>query len=261
MQAIITELVFEHALRIRMKAETSDNVASDDSAAPTAVATPDNASVADAEAASTSAGSDGETDVGTTTHSAESSTATAVGTVKGKDKGKGKDKEDGAKAAPPPKAEDKAGAGKNLVGRINNLVSSDLSSLEWCSMHLVFASASCSASCCQIVGELTWCFRSDRVAVPDHVVYDLLAPDLGLEVCYSSVATLYGVRLTRHTAAYSAWVGFATMIVSLPVPGLITKYIRNTQREKMKRVCHMFTFDLSMPDTFVKDRCSCAACH
>ena len=72
---------------------------------------------------------------------------------------------------------------------------------------------------------------------------------------------LCGIRLTRDTAAYSAWVGFATMIVSLPVPGLITKYIRNTQREKMKRVCHMFTFDLSMADAFVKDRCSCAACH
>ena len=84
---------------------------------------------------------------------------------------------------------------------------------------------------------------------------------LGWRYVLLPMATLDSIGLTRDMAAYSAWVGFATMIVSLPVPGLITKYIRNTQREKMKRVCYMFNFDLSMADAFVKDRCSCAACH
>ena len=37
------------------------------------------------------------------------------------------------------------------------------------------------------------------------------------------------------------------MIASLPVPGLITKYIRNTQREKMKRVTisHPYSRDMT----------------
>ena len=148
MQAIVTELVFEHSLRIRMKAETSDNVVSE-SATPTAVPTPDNASQADVEVGSGSGSDDnsnsGETDTGTATHSAESSTATAVASAKGKDKGKGKDADaestTSKKEEPAKPAEEKKGAGKNLVGRINNLVSSDLNSLDWASMHIVFASA------------------------------------------------------------------------------------------------------------------------
>ena len=35
---------------------------------------------------------------------------------------------------------------------------------------------------------------------------------------------------------YSALVGLATMLITLPVPGWITKNIQGTQREKMKRV-------------------------
>ena len=131
-----------------MKAETSGTEAAEDSAAPTAVGTPDNASQADIEAPGSGSGSDdGATDNGTTSHSADSSTATAVGTIKGKDKGKGKDSDSTSTAsakkpeAPKPEAKKEQRAGKNLVGRINNLVSSDLNSLDFASMHIVFASA------------------------------------------------------------------------------------------------------------------------
>ena len=34
----------------------------------------------------------------------------------------------------------------------------------------------------------------------------------------------------------SAFVGLATMLITLPVPGYITKHIQGSQREKMKRV-------------------------
>ncbi|KAH9911177.1 P-loop containing nucleoside triphosphate hydrolase protein [Epithele typhae] len=182
MQAIVTELVFEHALRIRMKAETSDNATADDSNAPTAVATPDNASQADVDASSTD---DADTETGT--HSAESSTATAVSpSPQRQDKDKGKGKEEPAK-----KEEPKKEKGKNLVGRINNLVSSDLSSLDFSSMHLVFSAGGT--------------FSLD---------FNLL--DLTYIGC-------------------SAWVGFAAMILTLPIPGYITKYLSTTQREKMQR--------------------------
>ena len=42
-----------------------------------------------------------------------------------------------------------------------------------------------------------------------------------------------GFALNRR---YSALVGLATMLITLPVPGWITKNIQGTQREKMKRV-------------------------
>ena len=42
-----------------------------------------------------------------------------------------------------------------------------------------------------------------------------------------------GFALNRR---YSALVGLATMLITLPVPGWITKNIQGTQREKMRRV-------------------------
>ena len=79
-------------------------------------------------------------------------------------------------------------------------------------------------------------WNSHRVSFPDHVVHDLLAPDpwLAVRIPGGSHATTHAERLN------SAWVGFATMIASLPIPGIITKYVSSTQREKMKRVRPFF---------------------
>ena len=142
MHAIITQLVFEHSLRIRMKADVSDNVTTNNVAAATPVVTPEDVSIADFEGTSTRTGSDVETDVDATVHSTESSTAAAVKTNKDD-----KRKENTTEAASPlSEAVRKAGAGKDLIGRMNNIVTSDVYSLEWCSMRLVFASTSCSSS-------------------------------------------------------------------------------------------------------------------
>lgn len=103
-QAIITQLVFEHSLRIRMKAETAASTPS-----PSTAVTPDTASLAD-----TAVGTEG-TEGG---HSAEGteqtllpSSASVTSSTSGKGKGKAKDEDDDKK--------DKDG---NLVGKINNLV-------------------------------------------------------------------------------------------------------------------------------------------
>ncbi|RPD55459.1 P-loop containing nucleoside triphosphate hydrolase protein [Lentinus tigrinus ALCF2SS1-7] len=129
MQAIITELVFEHALRVRMKAGTSEGTGS--SAANTAISTPDTVSQADDESRASNAG-DGDTVV---EQSATSSTTIAPASLTSS-KGKGKaqpESETTKTGAEGPKAE------KNIVGRINNLVSSDLSSLDKWSMHFVYS--------------------------------------------------------------------------------------------------------------------------
>ena len=149
-QAIITELVFEHALRIRMKAETSDAAGASKSGDNTAVATPDTASqIGEDGEAESSEGS--QTDGGAPAQSATSSSSTDVASVSASATAKGKGK---APAEDVPKkpaeqekpAEDKK-KGKNLVGRINNLVSSDLSSLEPIAMFLTFARASSFLTC------------------------------------------------------------------------------------------------------------------
>ncbi|KAI0045217.1 P-loop containing nucleoside triphosphate hydrolase protein [Auriscalpium vulgare] len=119
-EGIITQLVFEHALRIRMKAETSKSGTS-------TVNTPDNRSVTSSpelESENTAEpghpieeGSNGSRDetVRASTPSTHSSNA----------KGKGKAKDSEAKTPEP-------GANKqesNLVGKINNLVSTDLNNI------------------------------------------------------------------------------------------------------------------------------------
>ncbi|KAI4529011.1 P-loop containing nucleoside triphosphate hydrolase protein [Schizophyllum commune Loenen D] len=107
-EAIITQLVFEHALRIRMKAETPNSTPTV-SKAPT----PDNGSVADQPAGSESSGDE-------TLHSASptetTTTTTAVGGAKAK-KGKGDKEEEGHSSS------------EALVGKINNLVTTDLNNL------------------------------------------------------------------------------------------------------------------------------------
>ncbi|KAI0711801.1 P-loop containing nucleoside triphosphate hydrolase protein [Cerioporus squamosus] len=195
-QAIITELVFEHSLRIRMKAETSETVDVPKSGENTAVATPDSASQAGAEE---SAGSGSESGEGETAafvaHTATSSTATAVAPTSAAAKGKGKAPSvvDAPKKVKAPEQPKTKGKGKNLVGRINNLVSSDLRSLENLSMHLVFATI-------ESPFQITLC-----------------------------IIFLYQIM------GWSALVGFAAMLLTLPVPGYISKHIQGTQREKMKR--------------------------
>ncbi|KAI1795060.1 hypothetical protein LXA43DRAFT_1080347 [Ganoderma leucocontextum] len=121
-EAIITQLVFDHSLRIRMKAETTESPSP--SRATTAAHTPDNASIAEPEeGASGSQGtsSEDETTVRASTISGASTTATA--TAKGKEPAK-KGEED--KAAPA--KSESAGSG-NLIGKINNLVTTDLANI------------------------------------------------------------------------------------------------------------------------------------
>ncbi|KAI0746563.1 P-loop containing nucleoside triphosphate hydrolase protein [Daedaleopsis nitida] len=193
-QAIVTELVFEHALRIRMKADTDNSADLAKSGENTAVATPDTASqiaLEDSDAQS----SEDETATATTgTHTATSSSATAVAPASAS-KGKGKAVPDAAPVKPAESAKEalEKKGGKNLVGRINNLVTSDLSSLEGLPMGLTFATV-------ESPFQITLCII---------FLYQILG--------------------------WSAFVGLATMLLSLPVPGYITKLLQSTQREKMKR--------------------------
>lgn len=104
-QAIMTQLIFEHALRMRVKAEVSDeNPVTEPPESTTAAVTPDNASMAEPEEGTTS----------TTT----ADNVTTDSTTKPKAN------------KPEVDEEKKADKKRNLVGKLNNLVTSDLDSLN-----------------------------------------------------------------------------------------------------------------------------------
>lgn len=122
MQAIVTDLVFEHALRIRVKAGTAGSVDQDEGEASdaTVVGTPDSQ-----EATSQ--------DDGTTGNAADSFSTPTSTAAKGK--AKAPQKLDDVKV-------DRAEKNVHLMGRINNLVSSDLQNLNDLSMMMIFWSTS-----------------------------------------------------------------------------------------------------------------------
>ncbi|PSS08857.1 hypothetical protein PHLCEN_2v3472 [Hermanssonia centrifuga] len=126
-EGIITSLAFDHALRIRLKAEVSDtkkaSVVEEIPSAPGSDAgTPDSGSTA----------ADGEDEDSATVHSrsttaaSASTAATVVAPAVSKSKAKApEDKKEETKGAEKgPKAK-----GNNLIGKINNLVTSDLNNI------------------------------------------------------------------------------------------------------------------------------------
>ncbi|EKM60769.1 uncharacterized protein PHACADRAFT_246884 [Phanerochaete carnosa HHB-10118-sp] len=111
-QAIITQLVFDHALRIRVKADTASTTPTS-----SAATTPDTASIA--ESAPSEGGDESE---------AETTTAVSEGTARAS-KHKRATSEGGESTSTKvsEKASESGGAkGGNLVGKLNNLVTTDL---------------------------------------------------------------------------------------------------------------------------------------
>ncbi|KAF8610181.1 P-loop containing nucleoside triphosphate hydrolase protein [Ceratobasidium sp. AG-I] len=121
-QGMLTQLLFEHSLRIRMVAEVAG------SGAKTSQATTPGSDTSDvAEGAANGSGQAGETE-GSMTHTAEGSgeqtlvasiAGTSINKVKGKDETSNEDKKEGESKTQSP----------NLVGKINNLMSTDLENI------------------------------------------------------------------------------------------------------------------------------------
>jgi hypothetical protein len=114
--AIVTQLVFEHALRIRVKAETSSSQAPTPTATPegrSEATTPDSSSAVEINIVSEDAGRGGE-------EVQSEQSMTAASSIKGKRKEEAPSgSEDGNEPT----------SSRNLVGKMNNLVSTDLENL------------------------------------------------------------------------------------------------------------------------------------
>ena len=125
-EAIITSLVFDHALRIRLKAEVAEKTIAEEAVGTDAGGsrsnTPDNGGgdVADDETETETAHS--RTTTGT-------STATTVAPEQQAGAKSGKDGKKRSDASTEDAAKEEKQKGKNLVGKINNLVTSDLDNI------------------------------------------------------------------------------------------------------------------------------------
>ncbi|KAF8885698.1 multidrug resistance-associated ABC transporter [Gymnopilus junonius] len=166
-QAILTQLVFEHAFRIRFKAEATSST----SATTARAGSPDNRSIAD------SSTQEGE---------AQSVQTETTGTSL---KGKGKADPSQAVAALPEADSQKK---DNLIGKMNTLVAVDLDN---------------------IIG------AKDFLMVVVQVPLELIL----------AMIFLYEVL------GWSAIVGFASIVLMAPVPGLLAKRIQTIQGKKLEK--------------------------
>ncbi|GLB36501.1 putative atp-binding cassette [Lyophyllum shimeji] len=195
-EGIITQLIFQHSLRIRVKAETAPSSPST-SPGLTAPATPDTESVVSVPSP------EGESvREGSSAHQSELTPATEVETLHSRDgtlqasssslksnvsrKGKGKDEKPSRAAEA-----DGSSSADNLVGKINNLVTTDLSNI---------------------------------VDSRDFLLVLIYMP-LQITLCTIFLYVLLG---------WSAFVGLATILLLFPVPGYVAKRIQDVQVVRLK---------------------------
>ncbi|KAJ8703097.1 hypothetical protein PTI98_001750 [Pleurotus ostreatus] len=219
-EAMLTQLLFEHALRIRVKAETSSS-SSEGSVKDASVASSSSNSGSSTPAASTPAlpaqewtepGHE-ERDVsvtstliasnedGSPTPSTRDSVGakTLVGSIKSKlrsrfSKDKNGKKEPSKTAAKAPEAatdSSESGDG-NLVGKLNNLVSTDLSNI------------------------------TD-------------ARDFIFLLIYVPIQVVLGITFLYVILGWSAFVGLAVMLLLFPAPGYVAQIMQKYQQQRMKR--------------------------
>jgi hypothetical protein len=197
MNAIITQLVFEHALRIRVKAETS-SAGTTPTATPqgrSEATTPDTSSVRDAHFISESSGSNGE----------ESESSTASSSIKGKPT------EETHITTSSGGDQEEPGQSKNLVGKMNNLVTTDLENIVD-GRDFVLLSSSLSVLFCP------------------HSPYN----DFRL-VVYLPLQVALCIWFLYDILGWSAFIGMAAMIALFPIPGVIASKIQKVQKESMKQ--------------------------
>lgn len=202
-EILVTQLVFEHSLRIRFKAETSKGSDSrpvtrtpsraespvgstNTEGAPSDTANPDSeaSSIADSTAREASEAST----VAVREPSASTSASTLKGTVKVKANQKGSEL---------PKEEEQKGSG-NLVGKINNLVTTDLNNIV-AARDFLWLSQSCEHI--NFIGSLTIQVSSRWHSSQCRPLFIVSISIVRMEVCFNSCST--AVRLAKHFSALS----------------------------------------------------------
>ena len=243
-EGLLTQLVFEHSLRIRLKAEVSNEKVEEDNL--TVIGSQDGASgdsnpgkrASQSSQASTPVSRDSSSDSNPGKGASQSSQAstpvsrdssndsqsTSNDPVKGKDSSTFKSDV---------KSATKDKEAQNLIGKINNLVTTDLGNIVEGRDFLVirtfdFFKKVWSWVCRLIIEQVLY--------IPLQAVLCIifLYEVLGWRSAYLSYFELKKISL--FFLLLSALVGLATMFVLFPVPGYIAKKVRDVQVQRMKMV-------------------------
>ncbi|KAJ3557433.1 hypothetical protein NM688_g1472 [Phlebia brevispora] len=180
-QAIVTQVIFDHALRIRLKADTEQAAKSIST-----VNTPDNRSVVESDV-SGRADDDGENRL-------DEGPSTSTGT-----QGAEPSQTKSNKAQSPRPIEQKGiadasasrGKDSNLIGKINNLITTDLNTFEGAQQFM-------------------------------------------LVLFFTPLAIIFSIAFLYVLLGWSVFAGIATMLLLIPLPGLVLKRSGSVQAEKMK---------------------------
>jgi hypothetical protein len=194
-EAILTQLIFEHALRIRMKSDAGESKGKEDSPSTGEGSSP----TTSATEISTASEDNSSSDSGTLRAQEADSISTDAQ----------KKTESTSKAT---LASSKKPDAINLVGKINNLVTTDLQNI---------------ISACE--------FGMLVVYIPIEVVLCIafLYAVLGWR-CVTSNLHAYYAHLVCLLSS-SSFVGLACIIVLTPIPGYLTKLLQDVQKTKMKK--------------------------
>jgi len=193
LEVVITELVFEHSLRIRLKAEASgDGTASTPSqpvSKATSVASTDETDddTVEGEHAARNENESASTAFGSSRTASESTQATI--------KGKGKATPENLQTQPEKKS---GGDTENLMGKINSFVTSDLRNILEGSDFLSFGMA-CVILCDRVLAHHPY---SIPCACSDHSLFHLSLQDTWLEVISLPYTRLIGVHLLSTNPAH-----------------------------------------------------------
>lgn len=219
-EGILTQLVFEHSLRMRFKAETSsrkdEQIESGHDRDSTTLGTPDTASLAESDTG-TSVSTEGAASASESTVAGQSSIST-----------KGKSKRGDATGG---KGEKGSKDDENILGKINNLVTSDLNNITDGREFIVL--------CERKLPFNFQLFQTDMlsvVSIPLQIVvavfflYQILGWRSDFSV--SPDATVPSTQIVY----FSAFAGLGTMVALFPLPGYVAKLIQETQRLRMKKV-------------------------
>ncbi|KAF8876201.1 hypothetical protein CPB84DRAFT_1853019 [Gymnopilus junonius] len=208
-QALLTQLVFEHSLRIRLKAEASSDKPAPSASGTSTPKTMDSEEEAELSRESTLAsGSEGDiseegehaareenetqsTSTAVASSAAPSRDASQATALKESAKGKGKADSDAEHPVSVDAATKQTKDAENLLGRINNLVTSDLDAIVDGTDFLVF-------------------------------------------VLYIPIQILFSIVFLTQVLGWSALVGLLTTLAASPVAGFITKKLQSLQIIKMK---------------------------
>ncbi|KAF9078326.1 hypothetical protein BDP27DRAFT_1412327 [Rhodocollybia butyracea] len=198
-ESVITQVVFEHALRIRVKAETSKPSSGGPVASSETVSLADTSPASGSQNGEEGSASDDET-LHSTAHSRDetlragstSGGQSHSGSFKGVPKAKGT--VPGAESAKvsSDKKDSEPESSKNLVGMLNNLVSTDLQNI---------------------------------VDSKDFIRLFVYVP----------VQVVLCVWFLYNILGWSAFVGLGVIIVMFPVPGILARFIQQAQKARMKR--------------------------